>query len=102
MQLAGTSVRRTGQAVVFTLIGISPCLPKLCPSPCFTVPANRIGDTIYSAAELEIMKEVITLVVFAAFPSSISASDSRSITCWASVSSAWSPSSCSKALCTRR
>lgn len=34
---------------------------------CFAVPANRIGHTIYSAAELKTMQEVITLVVFAVF-----------------------------------
>ena len=32
---------------------------------CFAVPANRIGHTLYSAAELKTMQEVITLVVFA-------------------------------------
>jgi uncharacterized protein len=31
------------------------------------VPADRIGHSIYSAAELETMQEIITLVVFAAF-----------------------------------
>ena len=31
------------------------------------VPANRIGATVYSAAELKTMQEVITLVVFAGF-----------------------------------
>jgi uncharacterized protein (DUF486 family) len=31
------------------------------------VPANRIGHQVYSAAELKIMQEVITLTVFAAF-----------------------------------
>ena len=34
---------------------------------CFAVPANRWGSTIYSAAELKTMQEVITLSVFAAF-----------------------------------
>lgn len=34
---------------------------------CFAVPANRIGHTLYSAAELKTMQEVITLVVFAVF-----------------------------------
>ncbi|MFN4042213.1 MAG: DMT family protein [Brevundimonas sp.] len=32
---------------------------------CLAVPANRIGHTVYSAAELKTMQEVITLVVFA-------------------------------------
>ena len=34
---------------------------------CLAVPANRIGHTVYSAAELKTMQEVITLIVFAAF-----------------------------------
>jgi hypothetical protein len=34
---------------------------------CFAVPANRIGHTVYSAAQLKTMQEVITLVVFAVF-----------------------------------
>lgn len=33
----------------------------------FAVPANRIGHTYWSAAELKTMQEVITLVVFAGF-----------------------------------
>ena len=34
---------------------------------CFQVPANRIGHYHYSAAQLKIMQEVITLVVFGFF-----------------------------------
>jgi uncharacterized protein (DUF486 family) len=34
---------------------------------CFAVPANRIGHTVYSAAQLKTMQEVITLTVFAVF-----------------------------------
>ena len=34
---------------------------------CFSVPANRLGHAVYSAAELKTMQEVITLVVFAIF-----------------------------------
>ena len=34
---------------------------------CLAVPANRIGRTVYSPAELKTMQEVITLVVFAVF-----------------------------------
>jgi uncharacterized protein (DUF486 family) len=34
---------------------------------CLAVPANRIGHTTYSAAELKTMQEVITLAVFAVF-----------------------------------
>jgi uncharacterized protein (DUF486 family) len=34
---------------------------------CFQVPANRIGHGTFTAAQLKIMQEVITLVVFAGF-----------------------------------
>ncbi len=34
---------------------------------CFQVPANRLGHYQFSAAQLKIMQEVITLVVFAVF-----------------------------------
>lgn len=34
---------------------------------CLAVPANRIGSLNYSTAQLKIMQEVITLVVFAGF-----------------------------------
>jgi uncharacterized protein len=34
---------------------------------CLAVPANRIGQAVYSTAELKTMQEVITLVVFAGF-----------------------------------
>jgi len=34
---------------------------------CFAVPANRIGNAVYSPAELKTMQEVITLSVFAGF-----------------------------------
>lgn len=34
---------------------------------CLAVPANRYGHAVYSAAELKIVQEVVTLVVFAAF-----------------------------------
>lgn len=34
---------------------------------CLAVPANRIGHTVYSAAQLKTMQEVITLIVFAGF-----------------------------------
>jgi uncharacterized protein (DUF486 family) len=34
---------------------------------CFAVPANRIGNAVYSPAELKTIQEVITLVVFAVF-----------------------------------
>lgn len=34
---------------------------------CFQVPANRIGHGQFSAAQLKIMQEVITLVVFCGF-----------------------------------
>jgi uncharacterized protein len=34
---------------------------------CFQVPANRIGSQYFSAAQLKMIQEVITLVVFAVF-----------------------------------
>ena len=34
---------------------------------CFAVPANRIGNTVYSPAELKSLQEMITLVIFAGF-----------------------------------
>jgi uncharacterized protein (DUF486 family) len=34
---------------------------------CFQVPANRIGNATYSAPQLKIMQEVITLLVFGIF-----------------------------------
>lgn len=34
---------------------------------CFAVPANRIGHSVYSAAELKTLQEIITLLVFAGF-----------------------------------
>ena len=34
---------------------------------CLQVPANRLGHTVYSAAQLKGMQEIITLVVFAFF-----------------------------------
>lgn len=34
---------------------------------CFQVPANRIGHAFYTGAQLKIMQEVITLLVFAVF-----------------------------------
>ena len=34
---------------------------------CFAVPGNRLGHTVYSAAQLKTMQEVITLIVFGIF-----------------------------------
>ena len=34
---------------------------------CFQVPANRIGHEFFTAAQLKIIQEVISLIVFAAF-----------------------------------
>jgi hypothetical protein len=34
---------------------------------CFAVPANRIGHTVYTTAQLKTMQEVITLTVFVGF-----------------------------------
>ena len=39
---------------------------------CFAVPANRIGNAVYSPAELKTMQEVITLIVFAGFKEPLS------------------------------
>lgn len=36
---------------------------------CLAVPANRIGHTVYSAAQLKTMQEVITFAVFVAVSS---------------------------------
>ena len=34
---------------------------------CFQVPANRWGNSVYSASQLKIIQEVITLAVFSGF-----------------------------------
>lgn len=34
---------------------------------CFQVPANRIGSSIFTAAQLKIIQEVISLTIFAVF-----------------------------------
>lgn len=34
---------------------------------CFQVPANRIGHSFFTAAQLKTIQEIITLVVFSAF-----------------------------------
>jgi uncharacterized protein (DUF486 family) len=34
---------------------------------CLQVPANRMGAKVYSLAQLKVMQEIITMVVFAAF-----------------------------------
>ncbi|HRU04730.1 MAG TPA: DMT family protein [Candidatus Brocadiia bacterium] len=34
---------------------------------CFQVPANRLGNAVYSVAELKTIQEIITLVVFVGF-----------------------------------
>lgn len=34
---------------------------------CFQVPANRIGHSVFSAAQLKTIQEIITLVVFCIF-----------------------------------
>lgn len=50
---------------LFTVILISWTLALF--EYCLAVPANRIGSSVYSAAQLKTMQEVITLVVFAIF-----------------------------------
>ena len=37
---------------------------------CLAVPANHIGQRVYSAAQLKTMQEIITLIVFAIFSAS--------------------------------
>lgn len=34
---------------------------------CFQVPANRIGHSVYNAAQLKTIQEIITLIVFSVF-----------------------------------
>ncbi len=34
---------------------------------CFQVPANRLGSSVYTVAQLKIIQEVITMIVFAGF-----------------------------------
>lgn len=34
---------------------------------CFQVPANRIGHEFYTATQLKVMQEVITLIIFVVF-----------------------------------
>jgi len=34
---------------------------------CLAVPANRIGHSVYSAAQLKTIQEVVTLIVFSGF-----------------------------------
>ncbi len=47
------------------VIGVSWCIALV--EYCLAVPANRIGHTVYSAAQLKTMQEVITLTVFSLF-----------------------------------
>ena len=34
---------------------------------CLVIPANRLGSSVYTTAELKVIQEVITLIVFAGF-----------------------------------
>ena len=34
---------------------------------CFAVPANRVGHSVYAAAQLKTIQEVVTVLVFAGF-----------------------------------
>lgn len=52
-------------ASLWILIPVSWCIAFF--EYCFAVPANHIGQTVYSAAQLKTMQEVITLTVFAVF-----------------------------------
>ena len=51
---------------------------------CFMVPANRMGNAVYSPAELKSIQEVITLIVFAAFTAIYFGNRSRSFRAQAS------------------
>jgi uncharacterized protein (DUF486 family) len=56
---------RFKEVPLFTVILISWALAFV--EYCMAVPANRYGNTVYSAAQLKTMQEVITLLVFAVF-----------------------------------
>src|SRR5580692_10536995 len=51
--------------VLWKVIVISWCIAFF--EYCLQVPANRIGSATFSAAQLKIMQEIITLVVFGFF-----------------------------------
>lgn len=53
------------EAPIFTVILISWGIAFF--EYCFQVPANRLGSYEFSAAQLKVMQEVITLVVFCGF-----------------------------------
>ena len=59
--------RRTGCAGVEMILAIVASWSIAFIEYCFAVPANRIGHSVYSAAELKTMQEIITLMVFACF-----------------------------------
>lgn len=50
---------------LWIVIGISWAIAFI--AYCFTVPANRFGHGIYSAAPIKTLQEIITLVVFCVF-----------------------------------
>ena len=52
-------------APLWIAIGVSWLIALL--EYCFQVPANRFGSAYFSTAQLKVMQEVITLVVFGAF-----------------------------------
>ncbi len=56
---------------------------------CFAVPANRIGHSVYSTAQLKTLQEIITLLVFRGFFGDLSGSTRcAGITRWRSPSCA--------------
>ena len=57
-------LKNTGRNILLTII-MSWSIAFL--EYCFSIPANRIGANYFSVAQLKIMQEVITLVVFAGF-----------------------------------
>lgn len=53
------------EAPLFQVILVSWCIAFI--EYCFQVPANRIGSNYFSTAQLKVMQEVISLVVFSFF-----------------------------------
>lgn len=56
---------RFKQAALLTVIGVSWLIASL--EYCFQVPANRIGYGHFTATQLKVIQEVVSLLVFAVF-----------------------------------
>jgi len=65
MTIAWYGHLRYRQAVLWKVILVSWLIAFL--EYCFQVPANRIGYSQFSAAQLKVLQEVITLIVFCVF-----------------------------------